>query len=84
MDASKVQTESQRQQGQEDQPRLALRGGGMVADWLVLNAAAFFPPPPFPSRFFPPFSCAVPFCSTLYTLSLPFSETSLEAHLRFL
>lgn len=83
MDASKVQTESQRQQGQEDQPRLALRGGGMVADWLVLNAAAFFPPTPFPLVSFPPF--LVRFRSALpCTLSLPFSKTSLEAHLQFL
>lgn len=78
MDVSNVQTESQRQQGQENQPRLALRGGGMIADWLVLNATAFFPSTPFPPASFPLF--LVRFCSALllYTLSLPFSKTSLE------
>jgi len=55
MDASKVQSESQRQQDQEDQPRLVLRGGGLLTDWLVLNAVAFFPSPPFLPVSFPLF-----------------------------
>jgi hypothetical protein len=84
MDVSNVQTESQRQQGQGDQPRLALRGGGMIADWLVLNATAFFPSYSLPSCSFPPlFLCgSVPLCSTLYTFSLP-PKLLWKPHLQF-
>lgn len=50
MDASKVQTETQRQRGQEDQPRLVLRCGGLIADWLVTTKCYRFLLPPLSLR----------------------------------